>query len=156
MEPLYEIIQAGSGRHIKAWKKGVNFEQEAIRQLIAAAQLSVVHPYVAAMPDCHKGYGSTVGSVIPTKDAIIPAAIGVDIGCGMCYVQTDFDRDDLPSDLSEMRPALEKAIPNGGPGELGAWPVNVPSHIHTAWMDDFDSEYARHLGDGQPFRGTHD
>ena len=142
MEPLYETIQAGNGRHIKAWKKGVYFEQEAIQQLINAAQLSIVHPYVAAMPDCHKGYGSTVGSVIPTKDAIIPAAIGVDIGCGMCYVKTDFNRDDLPSDLSEMRPALEKAIPNGGPGELGAWPVTVPSHIHTAWMDDFDSEYA--------------
>jgi RNA-splicing ligase RtcB len=80
-ETNYEIIDAGAGRYVKAWKKGVEFDQGAIQQLIAAAQLSIVSPYVAAMPDCHKGYGSTVGSVIPTKNAVIPAAVGVDIGC---------------------------------------------------------------------------
>jgi len=139
--PNFEIIEAGQGRHIKAWNHGVFFEQEAIQQLINAARLPVVHPYVAAMPDCHKGYGSTVGSVIPTKDAVIPAAVGVDIGCGMLYLKTPFRREQLPADLAELRAALETAIPNGGPGEVGAWPEKVPSRIYAAWMDEFCGEY---------------
>lgn len=137
----FEIIEAGQGRHIKAWSRGVFFEQEAIQQLIAAAQLSIVHPYVAAMPDCHKGYGSTVGSVIPTRDAVIPAAVGVDIGCGMFYKKLVIKREDLPQDLGELRAALEAAIPNGGPGEVGAWEQNVPTIVRKEWMRTFSAEY---------------
>lgn len=145
----YEIIEAGNGRHVKAWKRGVFFEQEAIQQLIAAAQVSCVGPYVAAMPDAHKGYGSTVGSVIPTKDAVIPAAVGVDIGCGMMYMPTDLKREDFSTDLSSLRAALEAAIPNGGPGANGSWPETVPARIRTAWMHMFSEEYDR-LGDKHP------
>ncbi len=139
--PNFEVIEAGQGRHIKAWKQGVFFEQEAIQQLINAARLSVVHPYVAAMPDTHKGYGSTVGSVIPTKDAVIPAAVGVDIGCGMVYQPLNIKREDLPQDLVELRMALEATIPNGGPGDVGSWAEPVPARIRTAWMRDFSEEY---------------
>lgn len=137
----FEVIEAGGGRHIKAWKQGVYFEQEAIQQLIACAQLSVVHPYVAAMPDCHKGYGSTVGSVIPTKDAVIPSAVGVDIGCGMYYRRLDIQRAALPEDLSQVRAALEQAVPSGGPGEVGSWGEHVPAKIRSCWMTNFSAEY---------------
>lgn len=137
----FEIIEAGKGRIVKAWKKGVYFEQEAIQQLIAAAQLSIVTPWVAAMPDCHKGYGSTVGSVIPTKDAVIPAAVGVDIGCGMIYQPLGIKREHLPPDLSELRHALEEAIPNGGPGVVGSWGEHVPQHVRTVWMRYFSEHY---------------
>ena len=137
----YEIIDAGGGRHVKAWMHGVYFEQGAVQQLIAAAQLSIVHPWVSAMPDCHKGYGSTVGSVIPTRGAIIPAAVGVDIGCGMLYQPLGITREDLSADLAEVRAALSSAVPNGGPGRVGSWLENVPARVRTKWMREFSAEY---------------
>ena len=78
------------------------------------------------MPDVHWGIGATVGSVIPTKGAIIPAAVGVDIGCGMIAVQTSLNARHLPDNLKSIRDSIEKAVPhgrtsNGGPGERGAW-----------------------------------
>lgn len=137
----FDIIEAGLGKHVKAWRRGVFFEQPAIQQLIDAARLPVVHPYVAAMPDCHLGYGSTVGSVIPTRAAIIPAAVGVDIGCGMIFQPLGITRDDLPTDLAEVRAALSAAIPNGGPGHVGSWPDNLPQRVRTKWMREFSEEY---------------
>jgi tRNA-splicing ligase RtcB (3'-phosphate/5'-hydroxy nucleic acid ligase) len=137
----YEIIEAGQGRFVKAWRKGVYFEQEAIQQLINAARLSIVTPYVAAMPDCHKGYGSTVGSVIPTLNAVIPAAVGVDIGCGMVYQSTNIRRASLPADLAGLRKQLSDMIPNGGPGLNGSWPELVPGRVRTKWMREFSEEY---------------
>jgi tRNA-splicing ligase RtcB len=137
----YEIIEAGQGRYIKAWNHGVFFEQEAIQQLINAARLSIVHPYIAAMADTHKGYGSTVGSVIPTKDAVIPAAVGVDIGCGMIYRRLDICREDLPEHLGDLRASLEQEIPNGGPGTVGAWDETVPTMVCSVWMRNFSEEY---------------
>src|SRR5262252_9076861 len=75
------------------------------------AAMPFVHPHVALMPDAHLGKGATVGSVIPTLGAIIPAAVGVDIGCGMAAVRTQYLRDDLRGDLSRLREAIERAIP---------------------------------------------
>ncbi len=138
----FNIIEAGGGHFVKAWMNGIFFEVDAIEQLKKTARLEIVQPYVAAMPDTHLGYGSTVGSVIPTKDAIIPAAVGVDIGCGMVYQSLDIiKRESLPTDLAELRAALEAAIPNGGPGEVGAWLELVPARIRTIWMRKFSSEY---------------
>jgi tRNA-splicing ligase RtcB (3'-phosphate/5'-hydroxy nucleic acid ligase) len=77
----YEVIDAGNGRFIKAWNQGVKFEEKAIEQLKNTAQLPFIHKHLAAMPDSHWGMGSTVGTVLPTKNAIVPAAVGVDIGC---------------------------------------------------------------------------
>jgi len=138
----YTVLEAGEGKHIKAWMTGVDFGANTIQQLLKAARLSCVPSYVAAMPDAHLGYGSTVGSVIPTRDAVIPAAVGVDIGCGMIYQPLDIHREDLPTDLGELRAALEKAIPNGGPGVAGSWGLYTPTRVRTVWMRKFDAEYA--------------
>src|SRR5699024_1208604 len=73
--------------------------------------LAFIYPHVALMADAHLGYGATVGSVIPTLGAVMPAAVGVDIGCGMIAVQTQFNLADLPKDLRTLRQVIERAIP---------------------------------------------
>ena len=85
-----EVIETGYAP-IKAWIEGVPVEDAARRQLFNVAALPFIHHHVAVMPDVHFGMGATVGSVIPTKGAIIPAAVGVDIGCGMMAVRTIAD-----------------------------------------------------------------
>lgn len=137
----YTQLEAGEGKHVKAWMTGVDFGANTIEQLKMAARLVCVHPYVAAMPDAHLGYGSTVGSVIPTRGAVVPAAVGVDIGCGMIYQPLDINREDLPLDLTELRAALEAAIPNGGPGVVGSWGEYTPQRVRISWMRKFDPEY---------------
>src|SRR3954465_8490156 len=98
-----------AGSPIKAWTVGVQFEAEAEAQLRRVALLPFIHKWVAVMPDVHAGIGATVGSVIATKGAIIPAAVGVDIGCGMIAVQTSLRADQLPDDLRALRLAIENA-----------------------------------------------
>src|SRR6185436_19390107 len=95
----YNLIEIENGVPIKAWTKGVKLEDEAKKQLLNVARLPFVYKWVAAMPDVHWGLGATIGSVIPTKGAIIPAAVGVDIGCGMMAVQTSLKASDLPDNL---------------------------------------------------------
>jgi tRNA-splicing ligase RtcB len=111
----YTHIQA-KGNHpgrVKAWINNVPVEPEAMTQLLNVAGLPFIHKHVAAMPDVHFGRGATVGSVIPTKGAIIPAAVGVDIGCGMVAVRTDLTSHDLPENLHDLRSAIEAAVPVG-------------------------------------------
>ncbi|MBK9260880.1 MAG: RtcB family protein [Polyangiaceae bacterium] len=127
------------GVPVKAWTKGVPFEAEAEAQLRRVAALPFVYKWVAVMPDVHAGKGATVGSVIATDGAIIPAAVGVDIGCGMIAVETTLTASQLPDDLKTIRSAIEKAVPhgrtnNGGPGDRGAW-ANLPPRVVTAWND---------------------
>ena len=122
----YNVIQPENGVPIKAWTRGVQLEASAEKQLRNVATLPFIHKWVAAMPDVHWGVGATVGSVIPTKGAIIPAAVGVDIGCGMMAVQTSLSANDLPENLAKIRSAIERAVPhgrtnNGGEGDRGAW-----------------------------------
>src|SRR3954470_16355727 len=88
-------------------------EAAARQQLVNISALPIVHHHVAAMPDVHLGIGATVGSVIPTVHAIIPAAGGVDIGCGMCAVRTTLAAKDLPESLKAIRAAIEDAVPVG-------------------------------------------
>jgi tRNA-splicing ligase RtcB len=88
-------------------------EAGARAQLENVSRLPVVFHHVAAMPDVHAGIGATVGSVIPTRGAIIPAAVGVDIGCGMSAVRLSLRADQLPDDLSKIRAAIERAVPVG-------------------------------------------
>src|SRR6478752_7028362 len=88
-------------------------EPQALQQLINLSQLPIVHSHVAAMPDVHSGIGATVGSVIPTRQAIIPAAVGVDIGCGMNAVRLTLSAKDLPDNLRSLRGAIEDAVPVG-------------------------------------------
>ncbi|BDD80801.1 RNA-splicing ligase RtcB [Tsukamurella pulmonis] len=80
-------------------------------QAITTARMPFIYPHIALMPDAHLGKGATVGSVIPSLGAVIPAAVGVDIGCGMIAVRTQFTKDDLPEDRSTVREAIERAIP---------------------------------------------
>lgn len=121
-----QVIQGNKGGLIKAWIEGVAVEDQARAQLDNIASMPFVHRHVAIMPDVHWGMGATVGSVIPTRGAIIPAAVGVDIGCGMMAHRTSLAASDLPDNLEGVRSAIEAAIPhgrtdNGGPGDRGAW-----------------------------------
>ncbi|MEZ5583468.1 MAG: RtcB family protein [Candidatus Competibacteraceae bacterium] len=88
-------------------------EASAMQQLVNLSQLPFIHSHVAAMPDVHAGIGATVGSVIPTRGAIIPAAVGVDIGCGMNAVRLSLKAEQLPESLRTVRSAIEAAVPVG-------------------------------------------
>ncbi|MDZ4867180.1 MAG: RtcB family protein, partial [Alphaproteobacteria bacterium] len=109
---MYDLIES-RGAPIKAWTHGVPVEPEARKQLKNIAELPFIHGHVAVMPDVHLGRGATVGSVIPTKGAIIPAAVGVDIGCGMAAVMTNITAAQLPDSLKKIRAGIEAVIPVG-------------------------------------------
>jgi tRNA-splicing ligase RtcB len=129
---------AGEGRApIKAWVRGVPLDEGARRQLENTASLPFVYKWIAAMPDVHWGLGATVGSVVATKGAIVPAAVGVDIGCGMAAVCTTLRASDLPDDLRPMRDQIERGVPVGfsagrGRRDTGSW-HDVPNRIGQAW-----------------------
>src|SRR6201993_3993121 len=133
-ENTYNVIKPDNGVLIKAWTKGVPLEDAARQQLLNVAQLPFIYKWVAAMPDVHWGIGATVGSVIPTRGAIIPAAVGVDIGCGMMAVRTSLHANHLPDNLHGIRTAIEKAVPhgrtdNGGKNDRGAWATAPAQHL---------------------------
>src|SRR6476619_957017 len=87
-------------------------EEGTREQAMTTARMPFIYPHLALMPDAHLGLGATVGSVIPTLGAIMPAAVGVDIGCGMIAVRTGLVHDDLPGKaLARLREAIEKAVP---------------------------------------------
>ena len=111
-------VISGSGAPVKAWTDDI--EESAMVQLRNLAELPFIHKHVAVMPDVHMGFGSTVGSVIPTRDVIIPAAVGVDIGCGMMAVRTNLRAEDLPDNLRAVRSAIEAAVPHGRTDNGGA------------------------------------
>jgi len=103
----------GAGRvPIKAWIEGVELEDEARKQLLNVANPPFVFKHVAVMPDVHFGKGATVGSVIAIKGAVVTAAVGVDIGCGMVARKTTLTANDLPDDLHALRTAIEAAVPH--------------------------------------------
>ena len=127
------------GRPIYSWTKGVPVEDVAWQQLRNVASMPFIFRHVAAMPDVHWGIGATVGSVIPTVRAVIPAAVGVDIGCGMMAVPTGLDAADLPESLAGVREALERAVPHGrthhgGAMDRGSW-RDPPRRVTTAYQD---------------------
>ncbi|HYE04647.1 MAG TPA: RtcB family protein [Planctomycetota bacterium] len=142
----YDLVTAHGAKPIYAWTKGVAMEYEARKQLENIARLPIVHHHVAAMPDVHLGIGATVGSVIPTVSAIVPAAVGVDIGCGMCAVRTTLTAKDLPESLKDMRAAIERAVPHGrtdggGANDRGAWGT-VPNRVLDLWADQLAKPYS--------------
>lgn len=144
------------GDNIKAWINGVTFENEAEQQVRNTAAMPFVTG-VAVMPDCHKGIGSTVGTVVATKSALIPACCGVDIGCGIGSIRTSLTANDLPDSLGHIRAEIERAIPhgrtnNGGEGDRGKWGT-VPNSVASAWRTlepRFDKIIDKH-----PKIGTH-
>ncbi|TAG06268.1 MAG: RtcB family protein [Betaproteobacteria bacterium] len=141
----YNTEQFENGVPIKMWTKGVPVEDDAKKQLANASRLPIVFKHIAAMPDVHLGIGATVGSVIPTIKAIIPAAVGVDIGCGMIACKTTLSAKDLPDNLAPLRDAIEKAVPHGrtmqrGARDKGSWDT-PPDESDAAWQtlaDEFN------------------
>jgi tRNA-splicing ligase RtcB (3'-phosphate/5'-hydroxy nucleic acid ligase) len=147
----YEVMQDG-GVPIKSWTRGVPFEPEAKQQLKNISRMPFIHQWVAAMPDVHLGKGATIGSVVPTVGAVIPAAVGVDIGCGMMAVRTSIKAAQLPDNLAAVRAAIERAVPHGrssrarGSRDKGAW-SNLPDDVMGAWAPlaaQFDVLKERH------------
>ena len=112
------IVTKGRNALIKSWTEGVAFEDQALGQVMNVTSLPFIHKHVAVMPDVHWGIGATVGSVIPTKGAIIPAAVGVDIGCGMVAACTTLSAAELPDSLSVIRKEIEDAVPNISSSEV--------------------------------------
>lgn len=138
-DTTYNILKAKDGVPIKMWTRGVELEEQAKNQLVNITKMPFIFRWVAVMPDCHWGMGATVGSVIPTRKAIIPAGVGVDIGCGMVAARTSLTASDLPDNLAPIRHAIEAAVPhgrtdNGGPNDRGAW-TDAPDAVLAAWAD---------------------
>src|SRR5690349_12797028 len=139
-------MQFNKGRvPVKVWTDAV--EPQAIQQLLNVAALPIVHGHVAAMPDVHSGIGATVGSVTPTRQAIIPAAVGVDIGCGMNAVRLTLSAKDLPDNLRSLRGAIEDAVPVGFE-QHEASKVRGSAHERTARQlsDRLDIIVGKHAG----------
>jgi len=133
-----EVMNVPGGVPVKSWTAGVLFEDKAREQLKNIAALPFVHKWVAAMPDVHLGKGATIGSVIPTIDAIIPAAVGVDIGCGMMAAKTNLTAGDLPDNLHAVRSAIEAAVPHGrnmnrSRRDNGSW-GRAPDLVANQWQ----------------------
>src|SRR6266849_3880652 len=133
-ERSYDVIHPEGGVPIKAWTRGVPIEEAAAKQLANVARMPFIHQWVAAMPDVHWGIGATVGSVIPTVGAIVPAAVGVDIGCGMMAVKTSLNASGLPDNLFGIRSAIEAAVPhgrtdNGGANDKGRHQGDIPEVV---------------------------
>lgn len=146
-----DVIKDNGLRPIKMWTQGVQVEDAAMAQLNAVAGLPFVTPHVAVMPDVHAGKGSTVGSVIPMSGAVVPAVVGVDIGCGMCAVRTNLTSRDLPESLASLRSRIEASVPHGrtddgGRNDRGRW-GSVPQAVSDAWSalrSGWDSIVAKH------------
>ncbi|MBB5687855.1 RtcB family protein [Sphingobium boeckii] len=136
-EAKFDFQHVEGGVPIKMWTRGVPIDDKARDQLSRAALMPFVFKHVAAMPDVHVGIGATVGSVIPTKGAVIPAAVGVDIGCGMMAARTSLMASDLPDNLEGVRSAIEQAVPHGrsvgrSKRDTGSW-GDPPAAIVEAW-----------------------
>ena len=150
------VLNGKNGGLIKAWIDGVQLEDSAMVQLDNIAAMPFIHSHLAVMPDVHWGMGATVGSVIPTKGAIIPAAVGVDIGCGMIAQRTSLMASDLPDNLFALRTEIERRIPhgrtnNGMRGDRGAW-HNVPDAVGSMFVgfkDGLDKIVDKHPKIGQ-------
>lgn len=152
-------VRASAGRvPIKLWNKHVTIEDAALKQLDEVASMPFVKPFVAAMPDTHWGMGATVGSVIPTVGAVMPAAVGVDIGCGMMAVRTNLkfkdgaviiqdETTETSIPVSLIFQFISKAVPhgrtdNGGKNDIGGWPEkDIPNNIFNIWHKEFEVPY---------------
>ena len=151
----YEVMYDHKTQNVpvKSWTRGVSFDENARQQLHNMSTMPFIHKWVAAMPDVHLGRGATIGSVIPTIGAVIPAAVGVDLGCGMMAVKTSLRADQLPDSLAAIRTGIETKVPHGFMAkgksrDTGNW-VNLPDDVMQAWLPLKDGFTA--LQDKHPF-----
>jgi tRNA-splicing ligase RtcB len=131
--PIQKVVN--KGKPVKIWTEDI--DDNALEQLENLSQMPFIHKHVAIMPDVHWGMGATIGSVIPTKGAIIPAAVGVDLGCGMMAIQTSITANDLPDNLHNLRTHIESAVPHGrtdrgGKNDRGGY-SKLPSLHEKRW-----------------------
>lgn len=152
MNTAYEVITEQNRTVVKSWTRGVTFDDSAREQVRNLASMPFIHKHIAIMPDVHLGKGATIGSVIPTIGAVIPAAVGVDLGCGMMAVKTSLDANDLPDSLTHLRHEIEKNVPHGRSANIkrgrdkGSW-GNLPDDVVQAWLplsNDFDRLCEKH------------
>ncbi len=145
---MYTILKpARSKVPIKLWDKFIPpVDTEAMSQLEALSALPILHSHVAVMPDVHVGKGCTIGTVIATKNAIIPSAVGVDIGCGMIASKTSLFAKDLPDNLKRLRDYIEAAVPHGGVGATGAWTNKLevmPDYNKETWKSHLEKPFKK-------------
>jgi tRNA-splicing ligase RtcB (3'-phosphate/5'-hydroxy nucleic acid ligase) len=141
----YDVLDAPKGL-VKMWTRGVQVEDEARQQLLNVAAMPFIHKWVAVMPDVHWGMGATIGSVIPTSKAIIPAAVGVDLGCGMMAVRTSLRAEHLPDNLHAARSAIEAAVPHGRTVDTGRDPGSwgdPPAAVASTWASELAAGFER-------------
>ena len=157
---IQQILNAHSGYGVPVKIFTNDIESEALEQLSQLAQLQFIHAHIAVMPDVHAGIGATVGSVIPTQSAIIPAAVGVDIGCGMNAIRLSLTAAQLPDDLKSLRLAIERKVPVGfnqhkqikakastlTPLQLRLKRITDKHHGLLRMLRDFDRTWQRQLG----------
>ncbi|MFG3098443.1 RtcB family protein [Streptomyces sp. NPDC048202] len=137
---------------VRMWADPATVEEGALRQLQNVATLPWIEG-LAVMPDVHYGKGATVGSVIAMRDAVCPAAVGVDIGCGMSAVKTSLTANDLPGDLSRLRSRIEQAIPVGRGMHTDALD---PARFHALPTSGWDTFWSRFDSVAQPVRFRRD
>jgi tRNA-splicing ligase RtcB len=148
--PIKHIV---AGRFpVKIWADEV--EDSAMKQLRMLGSLPFIHKHIAVMPDVHMGIGSSVGTVLATRGAIVPAAVGVDIGCGMMAVQLNLIASDLPDSLADIRYEIEGHIPHGrsdhgGENDRGAW-GKEPSNVVSAWCKLMDDDRLMYVSENHP------
>jgi tRNA-splicing ligase RtcB len=152
-----KIINTDGASLIKAWVDGVLFEEEAQKQVEKLATMPFIYKHVAVMPDVHAGKGSTIGSVIATKKAIIPAAVGVDLGCGMMAYKTNLKASDLPDSLTSLRFSIEAAIPVGSnpATKIGQWKAGlIPEDILNRWNSHLNKDFEEITAKYPRFKNT--
>jgi len=138
MTTPYEVLHEPGRHQIKSWTRGVSFDDNSKQQLRNIATMPFIHKWIAVMPDVHLGKGATIGSVIPTIGAVIPAAVGVDLGCGMIAVKTSLNANQLPDSLEAVRSRIETRVPHGsskkfhGARDKGSW-FEPPEDVLNAW-----------------------
>jgi tRNA-splicing ligase RtcB len=139
--PIANVLKEKNGAPVKIWTDDIC--PNSMEQLLNTARLPFIHKHIAAMPDVHLGMGATIGSVVPTRGAIIPAAVGVDIGCGMAAVRLSLSAEHLPDNIKPLRDDIERAVPHGfvtikGRSTKGCWAI-TPNSVISAWRDPFTS-----------------
>ena len=142
----FKVLKGAPGL-VKTWTNGLEIESTAEAQLRNMSGLPFIHKHIAVMPDVHAGRGATIGSVIPTVGAVVPAAVGVDLGCGMMAVRTSLTASDLPDNLQKVRSRIERMIPHGrtdhgGRNDRGAW-GDIPDDVAKAWNNQLKSGFKK-------------